>query len=133
VDNYWIGKFVAGGWLMLLDDLITDRSSVSLDNYISSLISEFAQIGRVTYLIPFWPYPHGIVYRTDIVESPEFQKAYKERFGRNWREPQSIEEYAEVLELADEITPPGIYGAAMQAARIDPIVMKWLDFFIWTS
>lgn len=127
-DNYWIGEFVAGGWLIPLDDLIAHTSSIDLNNYIPSLISEFAQIGGVTYLIPFWPYPHGIVYRTDIIESPEFQKAYKERFGRNWREPQSIEEYAEVVILAGEITPPGVYGAAMQAARIDPIVMEWLDF-----
>jgi len=128
VDNYWIGEFVAGGWLIPLDDLIARTPSINFDNYIPSLISQFAQIGGVTYMLPFWPYPHGIVYRTDIIESPEFQKAYKERFGRNWREPQSIEEYAEVAKLAGKVTPPEVYGAAMQAARIDPIVMEWLDF-----
>jgi ABC-type glycerol-3-phosphate transport system substrate-binding protein len=128
VDFYWIGEFVGADWLVPLDDRIRRTPSIDLDFFFPDLLDKFAQIGGKTYMLPFWPYPHGIMYRTDVVNSPEFQKAYKDKFGRSWREPQSMEEYAKVVKLAQKVTPPDTYGAALQCARIDPVVMEWLDW-----
>jgi len=128
VDNYWVGEFVSGGWLFPIDDRIASTPSVSLENYIPSLVDLVGVVDGVAYMLPMWTYPFGLVYRKDIVDSPEFQNAYQQKFGRPWRIPQSVPEYAEVVKLAKEVTPPGVYGCAMQAARIDPIVMEWINY-----
>ena len=45
----------------------------------------------VTYMLPFWRYAMGVLYRQDITDDPAFQAAYKEKFGRDWRFPPSLE------------------------------------------
>lgn len=128
VDNYWVGEFISGGWLLPLEDLVKNEPTISRGKYIPSLMQMTGELKGVVYMLPQWTYPHGLVYRKDIVSSSKFQKAYKEKFGREWRIPESIPEYAEVAKLAAEVAPAGVAGCAMQAARIDPIVMEWSSY-----
>lgn len=128
VDSYWVGEFVSAGWLIPLDEWIKAEPTISNGKYIQSLWEMTGELEGIAYMLPQWTYPFGLVYRKDIVNSSEFQKAYKEKFGREWRIPQSIPEYAEVAKLAAKVAPPGVAGCAMQAARIDPIVMEWTNY-----
>lgn len=128
VDSYWVGEFVSAGWLLSLEELVKNEPTISGGKYIPSLMEMTGELKGLVYMLPQWTYPFGLVYRKDIVDSPKFQKAYKEKFGREWRIPQSIPEYAEVAKLAAEVAPPGVAGCAMQAARIDPIVMEWTNY-----
>jgi ABC-type glycerol-3-phosphate transport system substrate-binding protein len=128
VDSYWVGEFVSAGWLLSLEELVKNEPTISGGKYIPSLMEMTGELKGLVYMLPQWTYPFGLVYRKDIVDSPKFQKAYKEKFGREWRIPQSIPEYAEVAKLAAKIAPAGVAGCAMQAARIDPIVMEWTNY-----
>jgi len=128
VDSYWVGEFVSAGWLLSLEELVKNEPTISSGKYIPSLMEMTGELKGLVYMLPQWTYPFGLVYRKDIVDSPKFQKAYKEKFGREWKIPQSIPEYAEVAKLAAEVAPPGVAGCAMQAARIDPIVMEWTNY-----
>lgn len=128
VDSYWVGEFVSAGWLLSLEELVKNEPTISSGKYIPSLMEMTGELKGLVYMLPQWTYPFGLVYRKDIVDSPKFRKAYKEKFGREWRIPQSIPEYAEVAKLAAKIAPAGVAGCAMQAARIDSIVMEWTNY-----
>lgn len=128
IDSYWVGEFVSGNWLLPLGDRVASTPSVSLDNYIPSVVDVVGIVDGVTYMVPVYPYGLGLGYRKDIVESSVFQNAYKQKFGRPWRLPQSVREFVKVLEVAQEVTPPNVYGISMEGARIDPIVMEWVNY-----
>lgn len=128
VDNYWVGEFVMAGWLRELDDYLENTPSIRLEDYIDAVVDMFT-VGDLTYFIPQWTYPMGVVYRTDIIENPEFQKFYEQQTGKAWSfPPADLFEYAEMAIVADDFTPDDVYGVAMQGAKIDPIVMELTNY-----
>ena len=125
VDSYWVGEFKTAGWLAPLDDFIT-RDKVDTSVYIPSLMELNGRVQGVTYMLPFWQYAMGVLYRQDITDDPAFQAAYKEKFGRDWRFPPSLEEFAEVVKWAGQYKE--MHGIAMAAQRVDPVVMEATNY-----
>ncbi|TXH37610.1 MAG: extracellular solute-binding protein [Rhodospirillaceae bacterium] len=125
VDSYWVGEFKTAGWIMPLDDLIA-RDKVDTGVYVPSLMELNGKVDGTTYMLPFWQYAMGLLYRKDIVDDPAFQAAYKEKFQRDWRLPESLEEYAEVAKWAGEYKK--MYGVAMAGQRADPVVMEATNY-----
>lgn len=107
-DYYWTGEFARSGWIKPLDvQIATDK--LDLTGIIPALFDINGKVDGKTYYIPVYPYPMGIVYRTDLGISI----------------PKSMEElavYAKSLKKAD------FFGAAMQGAPTDPVAMEWLNF-----
>ena len=125
VDSYWVGEFKTAGWLAPLDDFIT-RDKVDTSVYIPSLMELNGRVQGVSYMLPFWQYAMGVLYRQDITDDPAFQAAYKEKFGRDWRFPPSLEEFAEVVKWAGQYKE--MHGIAMAAQRVDPVVMEATNY-----
>lgn len=121
VDSYWAGEFVTANWIQPLDERIAaDKIDTSV--YYPALMDINGKVKGTTYMLPFWQYAMGMLYRKDIVEDPAFQAAYKEKFGRDWRLPETLQEYAEVAKWAGPQT--GKAGVAMSGQRADPVDRK---------
>ncbi len=125
VDSYWVGEFKTAGWIKDLDDWIA-RDKVDTAVYFPALMELNGKVQGKTYMLPFWQYAMGVLYRKDIVESPAFQKAYKEKFGHDWKMPTSMGEFAEVVKWANNYE--GMHGIAMAAQRSDPVVMEATNY-----
>ena len=125
VDSYWAGEFVTAKWIQPLDERIK-ADNIDTSVYFPSLMQVNGQVKGTTYMLPFWHYAMGMLYRKDIVESPEFQAAYKEKFGRDWRIPETLEEFAEVAKWTKDQT--GRSGMAMAGQRADPVVMEATNY-----
>lgn len=125
VDSYWAGEFVTANWILPLDDRIA-ADGVDTSVYYPALMEVNGKVRGVTYMLPFWQYAMGMLYRKDIVEDPAFQAAYKENFGRDWRLPETLQEYAEVAKWAGAFT--GKAGVAMSGQRADPVVMEATNY-----
>ncbi|MCP8896861.1 extracellular solute-binding protein [Shinella daejeonensis] len=125
VDSYWAGEFVTANWIQPLDERIAaDKIDTSV--YYPALMDVNGKVKDTTYMLPFWQYAMGMLYRKDIVEDPAFQAAYKENFGRDWRLPETLQEYAEVAKWAGQHT--GKAGVAMSGQRADPVVMEATNY-----
>lgn len=108
VDYYWPGEFARSGWMLPLDEWIA-RDAVDLSGIIPASFDVNGRVDGQTYYIPYYPYPMGIVYRTDLgIEIPETME--------------------ELVEYAKSLKTDEIYGLAMQGAPTDPIAMEWLNF-----
>ena len=81
---------------------------------------------RKVYMIPDWVYPMGLIYRTDIMNDPEIQAAYKEIFNKDLELPKSLEEYVELCKFMTENTD--LYGSSMQGGRGDSNVMEYSNY-----
>ncbi len=120
VDKQWVGEFLCADWLLPLDDYIK-RDNFDTSVYVPAMFEMLGEVNGVTYMLPFYNYTMGLVYRTDIFEDPQLKAEYQEKFGKPLEVPKTVEDYVEVAKFLTRDTDGDgkidIYGAAMQLAR----------------
>ncbi len=129
-DNYWVGEFTKAGWLRPLDSYLKKTPEIKLGDYIES-VEQMFNLTSTKYFVPLWTYPMGLVYRTDIVNSPAFQKFYEKKSGKAFAfPPADFATLVEMIKIAKSFAPKGVYGLAMQGAKSDPIVMELFNYLV---
>ena len=131
VDFYWVAEFTQAGWLMPLDDLIK-KDGVDTSVYLPTLMNLVGKVGDVTYMLPFYNYSMGIIYRKDLLEDPKNQADFKAKYGSDLALPKTWEDYAHQVEFfsRDENGDgkPDFYGTVNQGQRGDCICMQWSNY-----
>jgi ABC-type glycerol-3-phosphate transport system substrate-binding protein len=128
VDFYWVYEFARSGWVENLDQRIADSGGqVDLARYIPAVLDIGSSVDGSTYYIPMFPYPMGLIYREDLLADEAFAAAYEEQSGAALALPESVEAYVEMAEAVSALGMD-VYGAAMQAQQVDPIVMEFCNF-----
>ncbi len=129
-DNYWVGEFTKAGWLRPLDAYLKKTPEIKMTDYIDS-VEQMFNISPTKYFVPLWTYPMGIVYRTDVVNDPKFQKFYEKKTGKTFAfPPADFPDLVEMIKTAKAFSPKGVYGLAMQGAKSDPIVMELFNYLV---
>jgi ABC-type glycerol-3-phosphate transport system substrate-binding protein len=129
VDFYWTYEFARAGWVEELSERIdASDGAVDLSRYPEAVLNIASYVDGNTYYIPQYVYPMGLLYRTDLMEDPDFQAAYAEIAGQDLALPESVEAYVEMIKAIQQINPGELYGAAMQGMQGDPIVMEFSNF-----
>jgi ABC-type glycerol-3-phosphate transport system substrate-binding protein len=100
---------------------------VDLARYIPALLTIGSTVDGKPFYIPMFPYPMGLIYRNDLLEDETFRAAYQEQTGEELALPDSVEGYVAMAEAVSAMDQ-GVYGAAMQAQQVDPIVMEFCNF-----
>jgi multiple sugar transport system substrate-binding protein len=128
VDFYWVYEFARSGWVEDLGPRIQAADSqFDLKRYIPALLDIGSTVDDTTYYVPMYPYPMGLIYREDLLNDEAFQTAYQEQTGAELTLPDSVEDYVAMAEAVSALDQD-VYGAAMQAQQVDPIVMEFCNF-----
>lgn len=128
VDFYWVYEFARSGWVEDLGPRIeASEGQVTLDRYIPALLTIGSEVDDKTFYLPMFPYPMGLIYRDDLLNDEAFRAAYQEATGEELAIPDSIEGYVAMAEAISALDRD-VYGAAMQAQQVDPIVMEFCNF-----
>jgi ABC-type glycerol-3-phosphate transport system substrate-binding protein len=131
VDFYWVAEFTKAGWLMPLDDLVK-RDGVDTSVYVPALMSLVGKVNDVTYMLPFYNYSMGIIYRTDLLADPKEQEAFKAKYGIELKEPSTWDEYKKQVEFFSRDTDGDgnrdFFGTINQGQRGDCICMQWSNY-----
>jgi multiple sugar transport system substrate-binding protein len=131
VDFYWVAEFTQAGWLMPLDDLIK-KDNVDISVYLPTLMSLVGKVGDTTYMLPFYNYSMGIIYRKDLLEDPKNKADFKAKYGSELALPKTWDDYARQVEFfsRDENGDgkPDFYGTINQGQRGDCICMQWSNY-----
>jgi multiple sugar transport system substrate-binding protein len=128
VDFYWVYEFARSGWVEELGPRIqASKGQVDLSRYIPATLKINSEVDGKTYYVPMYPYPMGLLYRNDLLDDAAFKDAYKAVAGKDLALPDSVDGYVEVAKNISKMNK-GVYGAAMQAAQPDPIVMEFCNF-----
>jgi len=125
VDFYWVAEFTQAGWLMPLDDLIK-KDSIDTSVYLPPLMNLVGKVGDTTYMLPFYNYSMGIIYRKDLLEDPKNQADFKAKYGTDLAVPKTWDEYAKQVEFFTH--KPDLYGTVNQGQRGDCICMQWSNY-----
>jgi ABC-type glycerol-3-phosphate transport system substrate-binding protein len=124
VDFYWVGEFTKAGWLQPLDARIkTDGVDTSV--YIPALMDLVGKVDGVTYMLPFYNYAMGLLYRKDLLEDEKNKTDFKAKYGVDLGPPKTWDEYLKQVEF---FTRDGMYGVVNQGLRPDPIAMEWSNY-----
>ena len=120
VDKQWVGEFLCADWLLPLDDYIK-RDGFDTSVYVPAMFEMLGAVNGVTYMLPYYNYSMGLVYRTDIFTDPKLQEEYKAQFGVPLEVPKTLDEHVQVAKfLTRDTNGDGTadqYGLAMQLAR----------------
>jgi multiple sugar transport system substrate-binding protein len=131
VDFYWVAEFTQAGWLMPLDEFIK-KDNVDTSVYLPALMNLVGKVGDTTYMLPFYNYSMGIIYRKDLLEDPKNQADFKAKHGTDLALPKSWQDYANQVEFftRDENGDgkPDFYGTVNQGQRGDCICMQWSNY-----
>jgi ABC-type glycerol-3-phosphate transport system substrate-binding protein len=131
VDFYWVAEFTQAGWLMPLDDLIK-RDNVDTSVYLPALMNLVGQVNGATYMLPFYNYSMGIIYRKDLVADPKEQAAFKAKYGIDLKIPTTWDEYRKQVEFFSRDTNGDgkldFFGTVNQGQRGDCISMQWSNY-----
>jgi len=124
VDFYWVGEFTKAGWLAPLDDRIAaDKIDTSV--YIPKLMDLVGKVNGVTYMLPFYNYAMGLLYRKDLLENDKNKAGFKALNGFDLAPPKTWDEY---LKQVAFFTKDDMHGVVNQGLRPDPIAMEWSNY-----
>lgn len=124
VDFYWVGEFTKAGWLQPLDERIkADNFDTSV--YVPKLMDLVGQVDGTTYMLPFYNYAMGLLYRKDLLADEKNKTDFKAKYGFDLEVPKTWDEYLKQVEF---FTKDGINGVVNQGLRPDPIAMEWSNY-----
>jgi ABC-type glycerol-3-phosphate transport system substrate-binding protein len=124
VDFYWVGEFTKAGWLQPLDERIkADNFDTSV--YVPKLMDLVGKVDGTTYMLPFYNYAMGLLYRKDLIEDEKNKAGFKAKYGFDLAPPRTWDEYLKQVEF---FTKDGINGVVNQGLRPDPIAMEWSNY-----
>jgi multiple sugar transport system substrate-binding protein len=124
VDFYWVGEFTKAGWLQPLDERIkADNFDTSV--YVPKLMDLVGQVDGTTYMLPFYNYAMGLLYRKDLLADEKNKTDFKAKYGFDLDVPKTWDEYLKQVEF---FTKDGINGVVNQGLRPDPIAMEWSNY-----
>jgi multiple sugar transport system substrate-binding protein len=129
VDFYWVYEFARSGWVEDLGQRIADSGgAVDLSHYIPATLDIVSQADGKTWYVPFYAYPMGLIYRDDLLNDEAFQAEFEAATGLELAIPDSVEGYVELATAMTAWKGEELYGAAMTAQQVDPIVMEFCNF-----
>ena len=124
VDFYWVGEFTKAGWLQPLDERIAaDKIDTSV--YVPKMMDLVGQVDGVTYMLPFYNYAMGLLYRKDLLADEKNKADFKAKYGIDLGVPMTWDEYLKQVEF---FTKDGMHGVVNQGLRPDPIAMEWSNY-----
>ena len=129
VDFYWVGEFTKAGWLQPLDDRIK-ADNIDTSVYVPKLMDLVGKVDGVTYMLPFYNYAMGLLYRKDLLEDEKNKADFKAKYGIELAPPKTWDEYLKQVEF---FTRDGMYGVVNQGltARSDCHGMVELSLRQW--
>ena len=132
VDFYWVKEFADAKWMEPLDSYI-ESSGFDTGVYVPTMMEMVGTVDGATYMLPFYNYMLGLVYRTDIFEDEELKTGYEAKFGREFKMPDNLADYVEMCKYITSVKGEALNGVVMQGLRPDPITMEWLNYFFSTG
>ena len=125
VDFLWAGEFPDAGWLEDLGPYV-EKSGFDLKPFIPAMMDLVGRRQGKLYMIPMYNYSMGLIYRTDLLEDPKLQAAYKKEHGKDLALPETLEGYVQMAKFMKE--KAGVAGAAMQGQKGDPNSMEFSNY-----
>lgn len=132
VDIVWPREFVAAGWLQDLSDRVEQSKLVKAADFVEPLRNAAMLVGGKPYMLPFYNYAGGFLYRSDLLATPKYRQAYEQQTGKALDVPKTLDEFAEWAKFWTSLTRTSgtkaeIYGTVMTGRKGDN-AFDWINY-----
>jgi multiple sugar transport system substrate-binding protein len=132
VDIVWPREFVLARWLQDLSARVHASKLVQPGDFVKPVRNASMLVGGKPYMLPFYNYAGGFLYRQDLLRDPRYRQAYHKRVGGTLGVPRSLDEFAKWAEFWTALTgTPGgkakIYGTVMTGRKGDN-AFDWINY-----
>lgn len=140
----YIGDFAGNGYLEPLDEYMKKDPSDVWDPNPADVLAPFWELyckfGGKVYALPIDGDVHMLMYRKDLFEHPEEQAAFKAKYGKALKPPETWEDWVQIgafftrkkgEKLAGKVLDRNFYGSAEFAKRgfsFGWFVNRWAPF-----
>ncbi|MBW8637539.1 extracellular solute-binding protein [Hoeflea sp. WL0058] len=133
-DSQSTAEFAGGGHAVKINDIFADSDYLSAEIFPASSLSQYGEYPDGSgefYGLPANQDAYGLMYRKDLFEDPDEQVAFKEKYGRDLRVPET---YQEAKEVAEFFTRPdeGLYGWGQMGGREYDFATTASNSFLWS-
>ena len=133
-DSQSTAEFAGGGHAVLINDIFEQSSYLAPELFPARSLKQYGEYpdnsGRF-YGLPINQDAYGMMYRRDLFEDPKEQAAFRKKYGRELRVPQT---YQEAREVAEFFTRPdqGLYGWGQMGGRAYDFATTASNSFMWS-
>ena len=133
-DSQSTAEFAGGGHAVLINDIFERSDYLAPGLFPARSLKQYGEYpdnsGRF-YGLPINQDAYGMMYRRDLFEDPKEQAAFRKKYGRELRVPQT---YQEAREVAEFFTRPdqGLYGWGQMGGRAYDFATTASNSFMWS-
>lgn len=133
-DSQSTAEFAGGGHAVLINDIFERSSYLAPELFPQRSLKQYGEYPDNSgqfYGLPINQDAYGMMYRRDLFEDPKEQAAFREKYGRELRVPQT---YQEAREVAEFFTRPdqGLYGWGQMGGRAYDFATTASNSFMWS-
>ena len=133
-DSQSTAEFAGGGHVVKMNDIFDNSTYLKADLFPAASLSRYGEYPDGSgnfYGLPANQDAYGLMYRKDLFEDPKEQEAFKAKYGRDLKVPET---YQEAKEVAEFFTRPdqGLYGWGQMGGRDYDFATTASNSFLWS-
>lgn len=133
-DSQSTAEFAGGGHAVLINDIFERSDYLAPELFPQRSLKQYGEYPDNSgqfYGLPINQDAYGMMYRRDLFENPKEQAAFRKKYGRDLRAPQT---YQEAREVAEFFTRPdqGLYGWGQMGGRAYDFATTASNSFMWS-
>jgi len=128
VDVPWTKEFADANWLVNLSDDLSKSKEVKLSEFIPSTVESNGIINGQPYMVPFYHYAYGFLYRKDVLEDDTLGKAYEKETGGKWEVPTTLEDFERFAEFISAREGRSKLAGTVMLAKREENGLEWMNY-----
>ncbi|MBJ2152229.1 ABC transporter substrate-binding protein [Paracoccus sp. IB05] len=133
-DSQSTAEFAGGGHAVKINDIFDQSTYLKADIFPASSLSQYGEYPDGSgqfYGLPVNQDAYGLMYRKDLFENPGEQAAFKAKYNRDLKVPET---YQEAKEVAEFFTRPdqGLYGWGQMGGRDYDFATTASNSYLWS-
>jgi multiple sugar transport system substrate-binding protein len=128
VDVPWTKEFVDARWIIDLSDKLAVSKEVKLSEFIPSIVESNGIIEGKPYMIPFYHYAYGFVYREDVLQSAALASAFETKYGAKWQLPTTLQEFERFATFISSREGRSKLAGTVMLAKREENGLEWMNY-----
>jgi multiple sugar transport system substrate-binding protein len=128
VDVPWTKEFADAHWLLNLSDYLASSKEVKLSEFIPSTVESNGIIDGQPYMVPFYHYAYGFMYRRDVLENDKLGNAYESQYGAKWEVPTTLHDFERIAEFISAREGRSKLAGTVMLAKREENGLEWMNY-----
>jgi ABC-type glycerol-3-phosphate transport system substrate-binding protein len=128
VDVPWTKEFADAHWLLNLSDYLGKSTEVKLSEFIPSTVESNGIIDGEPYMVPFYHYAYGFLYRRDVLENDTLGKAFEKEYGSTWEVPTTLQAFERFAEFVSAREGRSNLAGTVMLAKREENGLEWMNY-----